>query len=665
MATEDKNKPLLLATTPSLGARLWIERDDAGANDMVCLHIGNEGGRGTARYLATLPVRRTSADRLESVLDLSRLRGSPSGDTNGLWQRHLRTPPKTLPTPYTRRYTGDDWRAMSCDARWVLVLALFANAAATQPNNGSYTDDEVVGALEAFFLKQPQQPHLLRRGLVYLAAADQPPASQPVSPVSAAKLAPGEAEPAPQPVSLAFSFALASCQYPAGLVDGTPQAYGEGTAMPPGPADVSMLRLAARLDGIDDRQRPSLLVLTGDQIYADATAGLFDPRAGRVPAPRSSIRDAENWLRVPYQNWYGSVGAQAVLSRLITLMMLDDHEIDNNWEPLAEPARPGAAERLNWLRDAGSLAYQRYQRDLREGLLLPHLWHTRLHRGIAFFMADTRTEREARHAAAADPCGPCIMSAHQTTELLAWIEAGANEALARPAFIVSPAMLLPRRHSSRRSSPRSLPSLRSALHSDAWDGYPGSLHHLLVQLWTIGRSNLVFLSGDEHLSCVVKATVTKLDVPGRAVTLHSVHSSGLYSPYPFANAVPALFALPDDWEFDDPHAPGDRYRCVVEPCGLDALGTPWAPGDGFALLALAPPAATAPQPQPQPQTATATATATMAGAAVAAAWQLDICFDRAASWAERCAQASAPGITTAACSLSLAPGPGRYQLPSA
>ena len=654
MATENKIEPRLLATTPSLGVRLWIERNAANSGDMVCLHVGNEGGRGTARYLVMLPVRRT-ADRLESVLNLSALRGLrvSGGDPQGLWQRHFRTPPSTLPTPFSDRYTGDNWRTMSGDAPWVLVLALFANAAASQPSDDLYTDDDIVGALENFFSKQPHPHHLLRRGLVYLPATDQPPASDPVHPVSAANRATRVAEPALQAVTWAFSFALASCQYPAGLVDGTPQAYGEGTPMPPGPADASMLRLAARLDDPDDRHRPSLLVLTGDQIYADATAGLFDPRAGRGPAPCSSIRDAEDWLRVPYQNWYGSVGAQSVLGRLITLMMLDDHEIDNNWEPLATTARPADAQRLQGLMQAGSLGYQRYQRDLPKSQLLAHLWHLRQHRGIDFFMADTRTERDARHAAA-DPCRACIMGAHQTTELLTWIEGQDEVARHRPAFIVSPAMLLPRRRSSQRS-------LRAALHSDAWDGYPGSLHHLLVQLWRSGRSNLVFLSGDEHLSCVVKATLTKEGVTDRAVTLHSVHSSGLYSPYPFANAVPALFSLPDDWTFEDPHAPDQRYRCVVAPCGLDALGNGWAPGDGFALLALAPPAATAPQTDQQPKTATAA----MASAAAAAAWQLDVRFDRAAPWAQRSAQPPAPGVTTAACSLSLAPGPGRYQPPPA
>jgi hypothetical protein len=296
--------------------------------------------------------------------------------------------------------------------------------------------------------------------------------------------------------------------------------------------------------------------------------------------------------------------------------------------------------RLDRLKDAGSQGYQRYQRDLRDAELLTCLWHQRQHRGIGFFMADTRTERQARQAAT-DPLRPRIMGGLQSTALATWMAGTGDAPRDRPAFVVSPSMLLPRRRSS-------LGSPRAALRSDAWDGYPGSLHQLLVQLWQAGRSNLVFLSGDEHLSCVVKATVTKEDGTGRAVTLHSVHSSGLYSPYPFANSVPALFALPDEWTFDDPQSPGQRYRCVVEPCGLDATGQPWAPGDGFALLALTPPAPAG----PQQEAATATAD-----------WQLDVRFDRAAPWAEGRAQAPAASGAAPACTLILAPGPGSLQGP--
>lgn len=660
------------ASTPSLGVRLRIVRDKPDQFDMVSLQVASEGGRGGAAVTVLVPVEFDPAGTARPAMDLAALLAPDARLKNHprdlLWRENDRV----LPTPFPLRWYGDQWRLITARSPWVLVLLLYPNprVARTAAEAAADAGPDGVAALRDFFdrLAPGQQdtarPARLRRGLVHLAPADVPRTFPGEDPAPARRAEAGPVQP-----DAAFTFALGSCQYPAGLVDGTPQDHGDGEAMPPGPADASMLRLAARLDDPDDTHRPSLLVLSGDQIYADATAGLFDPRAGRMPAPRSSVRDAEHWLRVPYQNWLGSVGTQSVLGRLVTLTMLDDHEIDNNWEPLAAATtRPGADDRLQRLRQAGSLGFQRYQRDLREAQLLAQLWHRHQHRGIGFFMADTRTERGARQAAT-DPCSPRIIGPTQLAHLLAWIdgdltwtddqpaprlqpdEPALAAARQRPAFIVSPAMLLPRRRSSQRrqgqpGDPQSRRDLRAALHSDAWDGYPGSLHQLLVQLWTIGRSNLVFLSGDEHLSCVVKATVTKLSVPDRAVTLHSVHSSGLYAPYPFANAVPALFALPDDWTFEDPQAPGQRYRCVVEPCGLDAAGSPWAPGDGFALLALTPPANPA-----APETT---------GAAVPA-WQLDVRFDRAAPWADRGAQPPAPGVVTAACRLTLAPGPGRYQ----
>ena len=674
MPTPNQEPLRFQAATPSLGVRLWIARDKHDQVDMVSLQVASEGGRGTAAATVLVPVGLDAAGRVTPAMDLDAFLVPDAGQKDQALNLLWRADDRVLPTPFPLRWFGDQWRRSTARSPWVLVLLLHPNPRVSLTTADAVPDG--VAALHAFFdnldrdRSHDPRPARIRRGLVRLALADVP-ATSPTEDTAPAELS----APVAAPADAAFTFALGSCQYPAGLVDGTPQDFSEGKAgaMPPGPADASMLRLAARLDDADDTRRPSLLVLTGDQIYADATAGLFDPRAGRVPAPRSSIRDAEDWLRVPYQNWYGSVGAQSVLSRLITLMMLDDHEIDNNWEPLAEPARPGAAERLNRLKDAGSQGYQRYQRDLRNAQLRDHLWHRRQHRGIPFFMADTRTERGARQAGMEDPLGPSILSEWQLQHLLAWIDGHLNlpddhsapwrepdqaAAMAaiqqRPAFIVSPALLLPRRISTQRGNPR---SQRAALRSDAWDGYPGSLHGLLVQLWTIGRSNLVFLSGDEHLSCVVKATVTKVGVAGRAVTLHSVHSSGLYSPYPFANAVPALFALPDDWTFEDPQAPHDSYRCVVEPCGLDAAGSPWAPGDGFALLTLTPPAATeAPAPA---------AGAAAAAAATIGTWQLDVAFDRAAPWADRCGQPRAPGLTTQACRLSLAPGPGPFQAPPA
>jgi hypothetical protein len=249
-----------------------------------------------------------------------------------------------------------------------------------------------------------------------------------------------------------------------------------------------------------------------------------------------------------------------VLGRIRTFMQLDDHEIRDNWEP--RPADPANDE----LRKAGLGSYGRYQRNRPHGFSLPRAWKRLTHRGIAFFLADTRTERQARKALLR-PEEPRIMSARQAWILNAWL----TDTIGHPAFVVSPSMLLPRRRLSARRP-------EAALHSDAWDGYPGSLHALLAAVWRTGRSDLVFLSGDEHLSCIVRVTVSDL-ARKRKVTLHSVHSSGLYAPWPFANSVPELFVESDHWCFSDPADPSTRLYCKVKV--LD-----WLPGDGFACLSL-------------------------------------------------------------------------------
>ena len=113
----------------------------------------------------------------------------------------------------------------------------------------------------------------------------------------------------------------------------------------------------------------------------------------------------------------------------------------------------------------------------------------------------------------------------------------------------------------------------SALNSDAWDGYPLSLYSLLAFICENQIKGVVFLSGDEHVSSVTTAHVCALE-SGAQCTLHSIHSSGLFSPYPFGDASPDEFLKKDSFVFKVANT-GTSYRCEVE--------TTFFPGDGFAL----------------------------------------------------------------------------------
>jgi hypothetical protein len=115
----------------------------------------------------------------------------------------------------------------------------------------------------------------------------------------------------------------------------------------------------------------------------------------------------------------------------------------------------------------------------------------------------------------------------------------------------------------------------SSLRSDAWDGYPHSLHELLGEIWRARAAGLTFLSGDEHRSGWVSAEISAVDGEAAPVRIHSVHSSALYAPWPFAITAAEELAAPEAFEFDGPD--GRRLRCVV---------SAWDdhPGDGFAVL---------------------------------------------------------------------------------
>lgn len=334
-------------------------------------------------------------------------------------------------------------------------------------------------------------------------------------------------------------FAIASCQYPSVMLEGAV-------------AGGSYARLAARLDD-GKRVRPQCLLLVGDQIYVDGTAGLFDP---------SSLFD--RFVR-PYEILYRLDAVRDVLRRLPVFMMLDDHEILDNFERRKDDARPDPAM------IEGRRSYLKFQRRHGPPVSPPQgdsrhpLWYPFRVNGFPLFMADTRTERDARTARNLDAAR--IMSDGQLGALMTWLE---TLPLDVPKIVASPAMLLPRHARALQRG-----AVASALRSDGWDGYPESLRGLLAFIARERIPNVVFVSGDEHLACVARV---ELETRGHApVVVHSVHSSPLFAPFPFANSEHADLAVADDFLLDSGTPGNGRVCCHVH--------TEFGPsGDGFGVL---------------------------------------------------------------------------------
>lgn len=312
------------------------------------------------------------------------------------------------------------------------------------------------------------------------------------------------------------------------------------------------------------------VVLVGDQVYLDATAGLFDP---------SLLADR---FGAPYKQWLSRPMTQLGLAGVPVHTMLDDHEVADNWEPVdrdaqacdkdGKPVSVGA-----WTRDLlakGMISYQTFQGPVSppaSGLSRPRFWRpigtsTDPH---MVFMADTRTRREARNTRTIDTAD--IMDAQQFDALCQWLVQSGQEPT-RPRFIACPSMLLPRRRSAAGAT------VACALHSDAWDGYPHSLKRLLATLYEGRCNNVLLLSGDEHLGSVSFIELRRDGQPD-IVRVHVVHTPGLYAPFPFANASPEDFITPDEFDFCWPTGQDQQaqYNCRVQT---------WfpPPSNGFVLI---------------------------------------------------------------------------------
>ncbi|WIT13861.1 alkaline phosphatase D family protein [Paucibacter sediminis] len=356
----------------------------------------------------------------------------------------------------------------------------------------------------------------------------------------------------------ALSLLLAACQYPPGMLD-----VSRGAERDPAlasPADAAMARLVAFCRQHPDGRKVSLLLIAGDEIYADASGGLADPSTS-----------AERYAR-PYQHFKAGLARYLppTLARIVHAP--DDHEVQDNCEPCLLP--DGSHDPGEYTASARAAAWQyRWEPDgqrERQGSA-ERFWHSFDWRGAAFFIADSRLEREPRTVARVAEAQ--MIGLAQRQAFSAWLTASAG----RPRFVLSGALLLPRRRSSAAH-------VSGSLRSDAWCGFPASQQWLLAELWRQRASGVVFLSGDEHRSGHVSAEIRRADGQGPSLRLHSIHSSALYAPWPFAITDPEEFAAPEVFGIDAATGAVPQQLPSAELLCCEVGEWQDHPGDGFAWL---------------------------------------------------------------------------------
>ena len=96
--------------------------------------------------------------------------------------------------------------------------------------------------------------------------------------------------------------------------------------------------LASRIAGDPETERPDVLVLLGDQVYADevsdATRRWLSARRDLREPPGSEVADYEEYTRLYYESWLDPE-IRWLLSTVPSCMIFDDHDVIDDWNTSA------------------------------------------------------------------------------------------------------------------------------------------------------------------------------------------------------------------------------------------------------------------------------------------------------------------------------------------
>jgi len=267
-------------------------------------------------------------------------------------------------------------------------------------------------------------------------------------------------------------------------------------------ADHTLLALAASPATAAAR----FMAMLGDQVYVDARAGLFD-----------SASEIER-IVPRYRQAFGSPGFRAVASRLPLTMVIDDHEINDNWTSAQRLASLGGRRRARIALDAFH-AYQRSHgpdplpggssRRIRNNYALES-------EQLSLFVLDSRTTRilapERR-----------ILSKAAWRLLESWLLEQKQNHGSRPKWLLSGSVLAPGLCDAiGHPSPRDC---------DTWQFCEPDRRRLLSYICRHRIENVVFLSCDYH--CAATADIEL--IPGE-LRAFAIVAPPLHAPLRFANS---------------------------------------------------------------------------------------------------------------------------------
>ncbi|WP_217551591.1 alkaline phosphatase D family protein [Streptomyces sp. GbtcB6] len=182
---------------------------------------------------------------------------------------------------------------------------------------------------------------------------------------------------------------LGSCRWAAPPADGHD---------PVGPDALDSLAARIAAGG----QRPDVLLLLGDQVYADETSAAtrhwLAARRDLAEAPGAEVADYEEYTRLYYESWLDPE-VRWLLSTVPSCMIFDDHDVIDDWNTSAA-----------WLADLRATPW----------------WQERLLSGLMSYWVHQHLGNLSPAELAADPVYAAVRSAPDGTEELRAFAAGAD-----------------------------------------------------------------------------------------------------------------------------------------------------------------------------------------------------------------------------------------------
>ena len=292
-----------------------------------------------------------------------------------------------------------------------------------------------------------------------------------------------------------------------------------------------------------DRTKPDcarFLLMVGDRIYAD----MFNRS---VPI---GLADTEDEFIERYTTAFRSYNLSALLRSVTNYMILDDHEIEDNWSRDRLENRAG-----RMLFEVAISAYRSFQWVHGPRAVKPPIG-VKKHRHMyydfdcgksPFFVVDVRTQRYKSDGdkSLVDCQGNHLLGRPivggggrqtQADKLCRWLAAKQKEVGRRPKFVVTAGVFVP----------NGIDDIKKPGKSDSWAAFPNTRRQVLGAIIENKVQNVVFLSGDVHCSIVAEMEFLQLDSNDQytnklPIKAYNITSSAFYWPYPFADGDPGEF----------------------------------------------------------------------------------------------------------------------------